>query len=209
MRRSLGVVKWTGWVVAAAWMATACAKGAEQKQAGAPPAPPVAPTAPIGGQAVLTSATIHATVTKINTKTREVTLRTADGQNHDIVVDPAVKNLSQVRKGDVLSVTYFESVAWELVKGATATAGITEAKAMARRDTIPGAAAAHEVTATVTITAIDPNAPSVTFKGPNGNTRTFTVMHPERLQGVKVGDHVAVTYTEAYAVKVERAQKGK
>ena len=199
MRRSLGVLKWAGWVVAAAWMVTACSR--EQKPASAPPA------APPSGQRVLTSATVTATVMKIDVKTREVTLRTTDGQDYDIVVDSAVKNLAQVRKGDVVSVTYYEGIAWELVEGATPSAGVTEATAMARRDTIPGAAAAREVTATVTIVAIDPNAPSVTFKGPAGNTRTFKVMHPERLQGVKVGDHVQLTYTEAFAVKLERTQK--
>ena len=203
MRRSL---KWAGWVVAAVWIATACSKKEEQKQVSAPP--PAPPTAPTGGQEVLTSATIHATVTKINVKTRQVTLRTSDGQTHDIVVDSAVKNLSQVKTGDVVTVNYVESLAWELVKGATPSAGITEASAMARRDSIPGAAVAHEVTATVTIVAIDTAAPSVTFKGPAGNTRTVKVLHPERLRGVKVGDHVQVVYTEAYAVRLERAQKG-
>ena len=60
---------------------------------------------------------------------------------------------------------------------------------------------------TVLITAIDPKAPSVTFKGPAGNTRTVKVMHPEKLQGVNVGDTVEITYTEALAIKVEEAPK--
>lgn len=202
MRRGLGV-RWAGWLVAAVWMLAACSR--EQKPASAPASAP--PSAPTAGQRVLTSATVTATVTKIDVKTREVTLRTTDGQEHDIVVDSAVRNLAQVRKGDVVSVTYYEGIAWELVEGATPSAGVSEATAMARRDTIPGAVAAREVTATVTIVAIDPNAPSVTFKGPAGNTRTFKVMHPERLQGVKVGDQVQLTYTEAFAVRLERTQK--
>jgi hypothetical protein len=35
--------------------------------------------------------------------------------------------------------------------------------------------ASATVTATVMITAIDPKAPSVTFKGPQGNTRAIKV----------------------------------
>ena len=58
---------------------------------------------------------------------------------------------------------------------------------------------------TVTITAIDPHVPSVTFKGPAGNTRTIRVKDPAKLQGVKVGDTVDITYSEAFAVKVEKA----
>ena len=60
---------------------------------------------------------------------------------------------------------------------------------------------------TVSIVAIDPDLPSVTFKGPAGNTRTVKVLHPERLKGVSVGDTVDITYTEALAMKVEPAAK--
>jgi hypothetical protein len=33
------------------------------------------------------------------------------------------------------------------------------------------------------------------------------VQRPERLQGVNVGDTVEITYTEALAIKVEKASK--
>ena len=48
-------------------------------------------------------------------------------------------------------------------------------------------------------------APSVTFQGPAGNTRTIKVLHPERLEGVNVGDTVELTFTEALALKVVEA----
>jgi hypothetical protein len=57
------------------------------------------------------------------------------------------------------------------------------------------------------ITAIDPKVPSVTIKGPHGGTETVKVMHPEKLQGVSVGDTIDITYTEAVGVKVEEAGK--
>ena len=60
---------------------------------------------------------------------------------------------------------------------------------------------------TVLITAIDPKAPSVTFKGPGGNTKTIKVLHPEKLEGVNVGDTVEITYTEAFAIKLRRRRK--
>jgi hypothetical protein len=65
------------------------------------------------------------------------------------------------------------------------------------------------VRVTVSITAIDPKAPSVTFKGPAGNTKTIKVKYPEKLKGVNVGDTVDITYTEAIALKVEAAAKKK
>jgi len=71
----------------------------------------------------------------------------------------------------------------------------------------PSGAIARQTSVTVSIVAIDPAVPSVTFKGPKGNTRTIKVMHPEKLQGVSVGDTVEITYTEAVAIEVEAAPK--
>ena len=71
----------------------------------------------------------------------------------------------------------------------------------------PAAAVGHQVTVTVTVTAIDPKVPSITFMGPKGNTQTVKVRDPEKLQGVAVGDAVDITYTEALAVQVEAAPK--
>jgi hypothetical protein len=62
----------------------------------------------------------------------------------------------------------------------------------------------REVTTSVVITAIDRKVPSVTFKGAAGNTQTIKVMHPEKLNGVNVGDAVDITYTEALALKVDK-----
>ena len=45
----------------------------------------------------------------------------------------------------------------------------------------------------------------MTFQGPAGNTRTIKVLHPERLEGVNVGDTVDLTFTEALAIKVVAA----
>jgi hypothetical protein len=49
--------------------------------------------------------------------------------------------------------------------------------------------------------------PSVTIKGPGGNTRTIKVTSAEKLQGVSVGDTVDLTYAEAIAIKVEKPAK--
>jgi len=43
--------------------------------------------------------------------------------------------------------------------------------------------------------------------GPRGNTKTIVVRDPQKLNGVKVGDMVDITYTEAIAVEVDKAPK--
>ena len=49
--------------------------------------------------------------------------------------------------------------------------------------------------------------PSVTFKGPQGNTRASKLKSADKLQGLSVGDMVDTSYTEAVAMKVEKAPK--
>jgi Cu/Ag efflux protein CusF len=108
--------------------------------------------------------------------------------------------------GDVLHVVYTEALAFEVRKGGTAAAPTTAmAGAAAELGQRPAGAVARQTSATVVIVAIDKQAPSVTFKGPEGNTRTIKVLHPEKLEGVNVGDTVEVTFTEALAIKVVEA----
>ena len=71
--------------------------------------------------------------------------------------------------------------------------------------TAPGKAAiAQTVKVTATITAIDPNLPSITFTGPNGWTYTSKVQDTAALAKVKVGDKVDIVWTEAMMVALDR-----
>ena len=154
------------------------------------------------------STKVTATVTAIDLKSREISLKTPDGLESTFVVDAAVKNLPQVKVGDTVSATYTEALAYEVKKGGAAGATETIAGGTAEPGKTPAGAIARQVTLTVSIAAIDPAVPSVTFKGPQGNTRTIKVRDPKKLEGVSVGDTVQITYTEALALKIEKtAQK--
>ena len=146
-------------------------------------------------------------MTKIDHQTREVTLKADDGQEYSFVAGDAVKNLAQVKKGDVVTATYTEAVAYEVKKGGKADAAATVAGGAAPLGAKPAAAVGGKVTVTVAIAAIDTKVPSVTFKGPGGDTRTVKVKDPAKLKGVSVGDTVELTYVEALAIKVEKAAK--
>ena len=162
---------------------------------------------PVKGEAVLAAVQVTATVTKIQHKTREVTLRAEDGTEYSFVADAAVQNLAQVRKGDLVTVTYTEALAYEVKKGGKADAAAVVAGAAAPAGAKPAAVVGDKVTVTVVITAIDAKVPSVTFKGPAGNIRTIKVKDAAKLTGVSVGDTVELTYAEALAIKVEKAAK--
>lgn len=162
--------------------------------------------APPRGEALVAKVEVTATVAKIDYQTRQVTLKGEDGQEFSFVASEDVQNLPQVKVGDRVTITYAEALAYEVRKGGTAADGGTVvAGGRAETGQRPAGAIARETKVTVLITAIDPKAPSVTFQGPGGGTRTIKVLHPEKLEGVSVGDTVELTYTEALALKVEEA----
>jgi hypothetical protein len=172
----------------------------------AAPAFAAAPAAAPQGDEVVASATVTATVVKIDQKTREVTLKRSDGEEFTFVAGPEVKNLAQIKAGDVVTATYAEALAFEVHKGGEMVAPVTVVGGgSAALGAQPAGAIARQTTVTVKIAAIDKSVPSVTFVGPGGGTRTVKVMRPEKLEGVSVGDTVTLTFTEAFGIKVEPA----
>ena len=150
---------------------------------------------------------VTATVEALDLGTRIITLRSPNGNVVTFRVDESVKNLPQVKVGDQVLAKYYESVAVRIAQpgepSATETSGVTSAKP----GEMPAAVATKQTTVTASVEAIDKKAPSITLKGPEGNVVTVTVMDPKNLEKVKVGDKLAITYTEALAISVEKAEK--
>jgi hypothetical protein len=67
----------------------------------------------------------------------------------------------------------------------------------------PGGTPAVERTMTATVAAIDKDAPSITFVGPNGWRYSRRVVDPEVLDKLKVGDQVDITWNTNVTVAVE------
>ena len=151
--------------------------------------------------------TVTATVEALNLEKRIVTLKGPKGDVVTFRVDERVKNLPQVKVGDQVVAKYYESVAVRMAEAgeplSTETSGVTSAKP----GEMPAGIAARQVTVTASVEAIDKETPSITLKGPEGNVVTVIVMDPKNLEKVKVGDKLAITYTEALAISVERAEK--
>jgi len=166
-----------------------------------------APASPPKGQVAVSSVAVTATVEKIDQKTREVTLKADDGQEFSFVAGDGVQNLAQVKKGDRVTATYTEAIAYEVKRGGATGTETMAAAAAAPLGAKPAGVVAQATTVTVKVTAIDSKVPSVTFEGPAGNTRTIKVKDPAKLQGVNVGDTVDISYVEAVGIKVEKAPK--
>jgi ribosomal protein S17 len=69
----------------------------------------------------------------------------------------------------------------------------------------PAGAVGQQVTATVTVTAIDKAAKTVTVKGADGTTETVKARDPKNLDALKVGDLVEITYTRALAIALDKS----
>ena len=150
-----------------------------------------------------------ARVKAIDLDTRNVTLQRADGSTVQIHAGEQVRNLAQVRAGDDLRVTYYESLAYDVRKSGQGAPGavVAEELGRAKPGEMPAGGAAKMVTITATITAIDKGAMTATLKGPEGNLIIVKARDPKKLDRVAVGDLVDITYTEALAILVETPKK--
>ena len=146
------------------------------------------------------------TIEAIEASTRTVTLKKADGTFVTTVAGPDITRFAELKLGDTVNVRYYDNVVIrvkqpgepEVISGAKGTTGSEQV--------LPGGTRAKQLTITATITAIDPNTPSITFTGPNGWKYSSKVQDTEALAKVKVGDKVDIVWTEAVLVSVERGK---
>jgi len=147
---------------------------------------------------------IVATVVAVDAEHRKITLKGPQGNAITCSVDERVRNLSQVKEGDQVSLTYQEAAAVKIVKKAE-KAERDEVLIQAPEGGKPKGVRAEQTTMTAEIVGIDKAKGLLTLKGQSGEVRTVAVRHPERLAGVKVGDLLWISYSEAIAVSVEPA----
>ena len=150
---------------------------------------------------------VQAKITKIDARTREVTLKGPRGHEVTIEAGPEVKNFAKLKVGDTVDVQYVESLVLELKKGGGKPVERTEEKAMtsAKPGEPPGAAGGRRVTVVGDVVAVDTAAKIVTVKGPK-RTVDLHVEDPEQLKLIARGDQVQATYTEAAAISVVPAK---
>jgi hypothetical protein len=141
----------------------------------------------------------------IDKTARLVTLKDKDGEVETIYCGPEVKRFDELKVGDTVTFRYYESVAYAIRKpgqpsGLPAQTGPAVTRGQGPK---PGGTISQQETATVTIKAIDAKVPSVTVLTEDGRTVSMRVEDKKNLEGVKVGDKVEVTYTEAVMISVK------
>lgn len=144
---------------------------------------------------------VDATIQAIDTETRGVTLRTADGKV-DTITAPADVDLSKLEAGDVVTLGAYQRLSVKALPAGSAPLGTRTqvAEGRAAPGETPGRGVA-QVTSTVTeIAAIDTDSNSVTLRAADGSTRTLSVRNPDnqrKLKELEVGDLVQIDFLEA------------
>jgi hypothetical protein len=152
------------------------------------------------------SRTVVATVEAVESSSRTVTLREADGALHDITVPRSVERFPEVKVGDRVRVTYYETLTLRKKAPGEADVDTLRERMTPTPGTRPAGTAASQRTITAVVDAIDPTLPSISFKGPRGWAYSTKVKDRAALAQVVVGDRVDITWTEAMVVAMEPAK---
>jgi hypothetical protein len=152
------------------------------------------------------SVELTAVVETINQETRQVALRTPDGELHELTVGPEARNLGQVEVGDHVTAQFIRKVdvqvfaddGSELGSGAMTAAGRTEEGQM------PGGLVAETEVVTARVAAINIENNTFQLQWPDGSIEEFVAQNPDNLKRAEVGDIVMISYTEAVGIVVER-----
>jgi hypothetical protein len=164
-------------------------------------------TASLGAQSKTVTGkevTATATIEGIEQGTRQLYVKKADGTNDVVYVPEEIKRFSSLKVGQKITVRYYENVVLRMA--APGAAPIDSSSRSVTPATGTAGTTARQQTITATISAIDPQLPSVSFTGPRGWNYTTRVEDKELLSKFKVGDKVDITWTEAMLVSVEDAK---
>jgi Cu/Ag efflux protein CusF len=155
--------------------------------------------------------TVSGTIEKIDHKNRTVTIKGENGATVDVAAPSDMTRFDELKVGDHVTASYFESIAMAVLPPGTATPPSSSSmKRTPSGGASPGGTAVRQATATVTIMGVNPKTNEVTFRRANGDLKTVTVDDPklrDKIAELKPGDRVQVTYTEALAASITPQQR--
>lgn len=173
-------------------------------------APALAGETPTPSQSTIAElVTLTGEVVAVDAASRYITLRGPLGGEITGHVDEAVKNLDQVKAGDMLTIAYYSSVAFSATKKGEPNPLFTGGEAAsAAPGEKPEGYVSKQVKKTVTVVSVDPDAKSIVFQNADGTLFPVEVKRPEfvqKLQGIRAGDQMDIVYSEALIAEVTPA----
>ena len=147
---------------------------------------------------------------KIDRKARTVTFQGPRGRTETLTVPKEAQNFDRVKVGSSFKVRYVEAMAVALQRGATASVSTGRTVQLAPKGGTPGGVVTDTVTLRATVEAIDYASREIALKGPKGKVVALKVADDvEGFAEVKVGDSVAVAYTQALELAMLPEESGK
>ena len=156
------------------------------------------------GAVTMEAVSFTATVDAIDSKTRQITLKGADGSKTSFIAGDEVRNFAQIKKGDIVSFDIVETVALDVQKSTEEPKMVeTESVKRAKLGEKPSGSIETVGFMTARVEEIDYATRKVGLKMPEGKIVHFTVGDQvKRLNEVKKGDEVVVQYLQKLSIKV-------
>ncbi len=157
------------------------------------------------GVALSEAIVVTASVVGIDKADRIVTLVSPHGNVVEIEAGKEVRNFAQIKVGDKVKVTYYESVALYLgMPGSQPEADAAEVVARAAKGDKPGVMVAGAIDVSASVRGIDKKKRELTLEMPNGNVVTHKVdPSVKAFDTLRVGDTIHARLTRALAIAIE------
>lgn len=153
---------------------------------------------------------VTVTVKKVDLEKRDLTVETPFGDLATLKVDKRVRRLNEVKAGDEVVIEYYRYIAAEFREPTAeeqAEPLVILEQAVKRPSGLPpGAADAEMIRAVVTIEALNRISQTATLKGPLGRYLTVRVADPKKLEQVRLGDTILLTYSDSLLVSLNPAE---
>jgi Cu/Ag efflux protein CusF len=153
------------------------------------------------------NASKSATIVAIDHTNRIVTLKDSQGTLEDVRCGPEIKRFDELKVGDTVTFSYHVAVVYQILKPGSKESPAAGTGTVRGQGVKPSGAITQQRKATVTVETVDAAVPSLTVRTSDGHKVTARVEDRKNLEGVKAGDQVSITYTEALMITVEAPKK--
>jgi Cu/Ag efflux protein CusF len=132
-----------------------------------------------------------------------VTLRDDQGNEDSFSVGPTVERFNELKVGQKVNFTYYESMVFSVVKAGEKGSGTSFEAALNRaKSALPAGTVATQEKMTVTVKSIDTTVPSVTVTTEDGRVVTRKIEDRKNLENIKPGDRIDIAFTRALITSV-------
>jgi hypothetical protein len=158
------------------------------------------------GAIIVEEVSTTATVVSVDMAKRVVILKRDDGSTQRYVVSEAVKNLDQVKPGDIVKSSILESVAIFVRKSNEEPyAKKSETVSVAPKGEKPGIVMTDTYELIARVEGVDLDKGTIAIKSQDGSIKSYVIDKSiENFKNIKTGDDVVLIVTVAVMIAVEK-----